>query len=102
MSQQKLKRLSVKQKLANNEEEIINLKDQIRVKGDMVRMKDKAVPKLQQDLKEYRKVTQKQLSKISTLQKEVAEKDEEIVVTRNEMSDLHHQLAQQSGLLSVV
>ena len=35
INQQKLEWFSVEQKLANNEEDTVNLKDQIRVKGEM-------------------------------------------------------------------
>ena len=100
ISQQKLEWFSDEQKLANGEEEISNLKDQIRVKGEMMRVKDNVLVKFKQDLKEYQKVTCEQSVKILTLQKEVAEKEEELAVTREEITDLNDQLAKQSDLLS--
>ena len=82
------------------EEEIFYLKDQIRVKEEMMRVKDNVLVKFKQDLKEYWKITYEQSLKISTLQKEVAEKEEELTVTRKEISDLNDQIAKQFDRLS--
>ena len=97
MNQQKPEWFSDEQKL---EEEIFHLKDQIRVKEEIMRVKDNVLVKFKQDLKEYWKITYEQSLKISTLQKEVAEKEEELTVTRKEISDLNDQIAKQFDHLS--
>ena len=58
---------------------------------------DAVVSKHSDELEGLQKVTQEQ---VLALQKSIAGKDEEIEAMRNEISDLHHQLAQQSGVLS--
>ena len=92
ISQQKLEQLSVEQKLAENEQEMINLKEQIRVK-------DEILAELKEELM-LKKESQEQLEKVSNLQKEVAVKEGELAAVKNEMSNLHHQLLHQSDLLS--
>ena len=53
------------------------------------------------ELDEWRRETKKQLDRISTLQQQVAVKEEILVATKiNEMSNLRHQLLRQSDLLS--
>ena len=101
--------LSMKQELDDRNEEMI---EKLRVKDEMlVELKDELILKQNQfdaavsiqsnELEELQKVTQEQSEKISTLQKDIAQKQEELVVTRNEMSDLHHKFTQQSNDFSV-
>ena len=91
-SQQKLQQLSVEQKLADNEQEMINLKEQIRVK-------DETLAKLKEELMLI-KESPGELEKASNLQQEVPVKEGELAATNSEMSNLHHQLLHQSDLLS--
>ena len=101
--------LSMKQELDDKNEEMI---EKLRVKDEMlVELKDELILKQNHfdaavsiqsnELEELQKVTQEQSEKISTLQKDIAQKQEELVVTRNEMSDLHHKFTQQSNDFSV-
>ena len=48
------------------------------------------------DFKEWQRVCQEQSDKISIMQQEVEEKGEELVKTKSTVSDLRHQLLQQS------
>ena len=130
MSQQKLELLSTKQKLTDNEKEMIYLKEQLRVKDEaladlnekemmeQLKVKDEALAKLNNELileknsfdvavTEYsieleglKKVTQEQSDELLTLQKDVEEKEEQLVMSRNEISSLRCELTQQSDLLS--
>ena len=131
MSQQKLELLSTKQKLTDNEKEMIYLKEQLRVKDEaladlnekemmmeQLKVKDEALAKLNNELileknsfdvavTEYsieleglKKVTQEQSDNLLTLQKDVEEKEEQLVMSRNEMSSLRCELTQQSDMLS--
>ena len=94
------------------------LADSITVMDEKMRVKDEALNKLKEELTikqnsldvalsrhstesdEWQKQTQEQLDKIITLEKEVAEKEEKLILTRNETFDLSNQLAIQSDLLS--
>ena len=92
MSQQKLEQLSAEQKLTDNDQEIINLKEQINVKDETL-TEQKEILMLEEQ-------TREESEKVSDLQQELAVKEQELVATKNEMSNLHHQLLQQSDLLS--
>ena len=130
MSQQKLEFLSTKQKLDDNEKEIIYLKEQLRVKEEALtdlneketmeklRVKDEELAKLQDELileknsfdavvskhsielEGLKKVSQEQSEKLITLQNEVEEKEQQLVMSRKEVSSLHCELTQQSDLLN--
>ena len=94
------------------------LADSITVMDEKMRVKDEALNKLKEELTikqnsldvalsrhstesdEWQKQTQEQLDKIITLEKEVSEKEEKLILTRNETFDLSNQLAIQSDLLS--
>ena len=52
------------------------------------------------ELEEWQKESKEQSDKILALQQEVTEKGEELAAAKSEMSNLHHQLVQQSDLLS--
>ena len=52
------------------------------------------------ELEEWQKESKEQSDKILALQQEAAEKGEELAAAKSEMSNLHHQLVQQSDLLS--
>lgn len=60
---------------------------------------DAAVGRHSVELTEWQKQSEEQWDKIVTLQQEVAEKEEELVSTRNEMKDVNDELTQQSDLL---
>ena len=109
IQQLKKEQLSMKQELDDKNEEMI---EKLRVKDEMlVELKDElilkqhhfdgAVSRQSNELEELQKVTQEQLENISTLQKDISQKEEELVVTRNEMSELHHRFAQQCDDFSV-
>ena len=51
-------------------------------------------------MEEWKKQSREQSDKISSLQQQVAAKEEELVATRNEVFNLHHRLGQQSDLLN--
>ena len=115
-----------KKELSKAEEAVEQLKishsselaDSIAVMDEKMRVKDEALNKLKEELTikqnsldvalsrhstesdEWQKQTQEQLDKIITLEKEVAEKEEKLILTRNETFDLSNQLAIQSDLLS--
>ena len=61
---------------------------------------DVTVSRHSDELEEWQKEGREQLDKISALQQEVEEKGEELVTTKSEISNLYHQLVQQSDLLS--
>ena len=130
MRQQKLEFLSTKQKLDDNEKEIIYLKEQLRVKEEALtdlneketmeklRVKDEELAKLQDELileknsfdavvskhsielEGLKKVSQEQSEKLITLQNEVEEKEQQLVMSRKEVSSLRCELTQQSDLLN--
>ena len=52
------------------------------------------------ELEERKAQSQEQLDKISSLQQQLAAKEEELTAMRNEVFNLHHQLGQQSDLLN--
>ena len=52
------------------------------------------------ELEEQKAQSQEQLDKISSLQQQLAAKEEELAAMRNEVFNLHHQLGQQSDLLN--
>ena len=115
-----------KKELSKAEEAVEQLKishsselaDSITVMDEKMRVKDEALNKLKEELTikqnsldvalsrhstesdEWQKQTQEQLDKIITLEKEVSEKEEKLILTRNETFDLSNQLAMQSDLLS--
>ena len=115
-----------KEELSKAEEAVEQLKishsselaDSITVMDEKMRVKDEAFDELKEELTikqnsldvavsrhstesdEWQKQTQEQLDKIITLEKEVAEKEEELILTRNKTFHLSNQLAIQSDLLS--
>ena len=115
-----------KKELSKAEEAVEQLKishsselaDSITVMDEKMRVKDEALNKLKEELTikqnsldvalsrhstesdEWQKQTQEQLDKIIILEKEVSEKEEKLILTRNETFDLSNQLAIQSDLLS--
>ena len=115
-----------KKELSKAEEAVEQLKishsselaDSITVMDEKMRVKDEALDKLKEELTikqnsldvavsrhstesdEWQKQTQEQLDKIITLEKEVAEKEEKLILTRNKTFNLSNQLAIQSDLLS--
>ena len=63
---------------------------------------NEAVSKHLIELEELQGVTPGKSEKLLTLEKEVVDKDKELVMTRKEISDLKEQLAKQSDLLSIL
>ena len=109
-SSPEMEQLSMKQELADNEKEMA---EKLRVKDEMLdKLKEEVIVKQDSladvnitirkhiNLEEWQKESQEQLDKIVALQQEVKEKGEELVTTKSEMSNLHHQMVQQSDLLS--
>ena len=105
MQQLKLEHLSEKEELEKemtekvgvNDEALAKLKEQLITNQNIL---DATVNKHSIELKEWKKQNEEQSDKISTLQKMVAEIEEKLVATRNEMSDMNDELTQQSNLLS--
>ena len=110
ISQLKMEQLSMKQELADNEKEMA---EKLRVKDETLdKLKEEVIVKQDSladvnitirkhiNLEEWPKESQEQLDKIVALQQEVEEKGEELVTTKSEMSNLHHQMVQQSDVLS--
>ena len=110
MSQLKMEQLSMKQEIADNgkemmeklrvkDETLAKLKEELVVKQDSLADMNIIVRKCT-NLEEWQKESQEQLDKIVVLQQEVEEKGEELVTTKSEMSNLRHQMVQQSDVLS--
>ena len=110
ISQLKMEQLSMKQEIADNKKEMM---EKLRVKDEtLAKLKEELVVKQDSladmniivrkrtNLEEWQKESQEQLEKIVALQQEVEEKGEELVTTKSEMSNLHHQMVQQSDVLS--
>ena len=100
MKQFKMERLILKQQLNDSHKEI-RIKDKALAQGAELLIEkqmslDDAVSRHSDELEELQRVTQEQ---VLTLQKSIVEKDEELVVTSNELSDLHRRLAQQSDMM---
>ena len=111
MSQLKMEQLSMKQEIADNgkemmeklrvkDETLAKLKEELVVKQDSLADMNIIVRKCTNNLEEWQKESQEQLDKIVALQQEVEEKGEELVTTKSEMSNLHHQMVPQSDVLS--
>ena len=111
MSQLKMEQLSMKQEIADNgkemmeelrvkDETLAKLKEELVVKQDSLADMNIIVRKCTNNLEEWQKESQEQLDKIVALQQEVEDKGEELVTTKSEMSNLHHQMVQQSDVLS--
>ena len=111
ISQLELEGVSMKQQLANNQKEILEiisdkdemlakLKEELITKQDSLADMNSTIRRHTSELEEWQKESQEQLDKILSLQQEVAEKGEELTLTKSEMYNLHHQLVQQSDQLS--
>ena len=109
-NQLKVKESSLKMELSGKEAEMKELKEHLRTKEEtltklnkdlMVKQKSLAdlhitITRHSSDLGEWQRVCQEQSDKILSMQQEVEEKGEELVKTKSTISDLHHQLLQQS------
>ena len=101
MQQLKLEHLSEKEELEKemmekvgvNDEALAKLKEQLITNQNIL---DATVNKHSIELKEWKKQIEEESEKISIL----AETEEKLVATRNEMSDMNDELTQQSNLLS--
>ena len=109
MTELKMDISSVKQTLAKYEKEmrvkdeaLASLKEELIMKQNSLNSINIIVSKISNKLEEQQKENQKQAMKILDLQQQVAVKEEELVATRSEISNLHHQLVQQSDNLSGV
>ena len=111
ISQLELERMSMKQQIANNQKETLEmisdkdemlakLKEELITKQDSLADMNFTIRRHTSELEEWQKESQEQLDKILSLQQEVAEKGEELTLTKSEMSNLHHQLVQQSDQFS--
>ena len=111
ISKLELEQVSMKQQLANNQKETLEMisdKDEMlaKLKGELITKQDSladmnfTLRRHTSELEEWQKESQEHLDKILSLQQEVAEKGEELTLTKSEMSNLHHQLVQQSNHLS--
>ena len=105
MQQLKLEHLSEIEELEKEMMEKVGVKDEAlgKLKEQLIASQnilDATVNKHSIELKEWRKQNEEESNKISTLQKMVAETEEKLVATRNEMSDMNDELTQQSNLLS--
>ena len=95
----------MKQELASYEEEMmekLNVKELAlaELKEELL-VKQNSLDVASLELEEWQKQSQKQSGEILTLQRKVTEKEEELVVTRNKLSDLNDQLVKQVDVLSV-
>ena len=101
--------------LLDSKAKIIELKEQLKMKGEALTELNKDLmikQKLLADMHitiirhssdlEWQRVCQKQSDKILIMQQEVEEKEEELVKTRSTVSDLYHQLLQQSDCNTTV
>ena len=109
-NQLRVKESSLKMELSEKEAEMKKLKEHLRTKEEaltklnkdlMVKQKSLAdlhttITRHTSDLGEWQRVCQEQSDKILSMQQEVEEKGEELVRTKSTISDLHHQLLQQS------
>ena len=85
------------EKVGVKDEALAKLKEQLIANQNIL---DATVNKYSTEIKEWKKQNEEQSEKISTLQKKVAETEEKLVVTINEMSDMNDELTQQSNLLN--
>ena len=85
------------EKMRVKDETLDKLKEELTIKQNFL---DVAVSRHSTESDEWQKQTQEQLDKIITLEKEVSEKEEKLILTRNKTFDLSNQLAIQSDLLS--
>ena len=76
------------EELVITRKEISALKEQLAKQSDVLRANE---------LEEWQNESKEQSDKILALQQEVAEKGEELAAAKSEMSNLHHQLVQQSS-----
>ena len=98
MQQLKLEQLSEKEELEKEMTEKVGVKDEAlpKLKEQLIanqNILDATVNKHLIELKEWKKQ-----SEILTFQKKVAETEEKLVATRNEISDINDELTEQSNL----
>ena len=104
---------SMKQQIADNEKEMIEkirakeekltkLKEELIIKQDSVADMEINIRRHTHELEEWQKESQEQSDKILSLQQEVADKREQLVITKSEITKLQHQLVEKSNLLSAI
>ena len=107
IQQLRMEQLSVKQKLTDNQLEMISaitMKDDVltKLKEELISKQnclDAAVSRLSAESKRWQIQGQKQSDNIIALQQEVEERDKEIAAARKKISDLQHDLTQWADLL---
>ena len=109
-SQLRTKESSLKLELSDKELEMKELKEQLKTKEDLLTKLNKdlmtkqksladlhvTVTRHSSDMEDWQRVCQEQSDKLLSMQLEVDEGREELVKTKSTISDLHHQLLQQS------
>ena len=104
---------SMKQQIADNKKEMIEkirakeekltkLEEELIIKQDSVADMEINIRRHTHELEEWQKESQEQSDKILSLQQEVADKREQLVITKSEITKLQHQLVEKSNLLSAI
>ena len=107
IQQLRMERLSVKQKLTDNQLEMtstIRMKDDVltKLKEELISKQNclnAAVSRLSAESEKWQIQGQEQSDNIIALQQEVEERDKEIAAARKKISELQHDLTQQADLL---
>ena len=109
-NQLRVKESSLKLELSDKDAKMKELKEQLRTKDETLTKLNKdltvkqkslvdihsTITKHSSDLEKWQRVCEEQSDKICNMQQEITEKGEELVRTKSTVSDLHHQLLQQS------
>ena len=100
VQQLKLKNISVKQELATKEMMTKAKDEALAEREELISKKNDTIMKYSIELEELQKEHQELSEKSMHLNNDIIEKEEELVVARQEISDLNNQLAQQSYQLN--